>query len=219
MPSQAYRFIDRREAGRRLAQALDRYAGRADLAVLALPRGGVPVGYEIAAALQAPLDIFEVRKLGVPGHEELAMGAIGSGGAYYLNDEIIESLGIPRAELMATIDREYQELERREKLYRDDRPRLPVTGKSVILVDDGLATGSTMRVAIEALRRQAPTAIVVAVPVAPAQTCHELRGLADDVICLEAPNPFYAVGFWYVDFQQVSDDEVRSLLKARMTTP
>jgi putative phosphoribosyl transferase len=210
----ASRFTDRREAGRELARALNGHAGHEGAVIFALPRGGVPVGYEIAAALAVPLDIFQVRKLGVPGREELAMGAIASGGIYVLNEETIEQFGIARDQIAAAIDRELCELERREPLYRDDRPRMRVTNKTVILVDDGLATGSSMHAAIAALRGEMPARIIVAVPVAPRETVRELRCEADEVLCLDSPEPFIAVGAWYADFTQTTDAEVQSLLQS-----
>ncbi len=206
------RLKDRRQAGRLLATFLERYAGDTEAVVLALPRGGVPVGYEIATALKLPLDVFEIRKLGVPGHEEFAMGAIGSGGICHLSPEIIDALGIGSAQIIATVERERRELERREKAYRDGRQRPQISGKTIILVDDGLATGATMGVAVAALRERDPAKIVVAVPVAPRETCAVLREVADDVICPWSPDPFGGVGVWYSDFTQVGDDEVRRLL-------
>lgn len=207
------RFRDRREAGRMLATLLERYANRPDVLVLALPRGGVPVGYEVAQALSAPLDIFLVRKLGVPGHEELAMGALASGGVRVLNEDVVRYLQISEATIDAVAKEEQRELERRERLYRDGKPPLDVRGRTVILVDDGLATGSTMRAAIQALRPQHPAAIVVAVPVAAASTCAEFKGEADDVICASTPEPFHAVGLWYADFTQTTDGEVHDFLE------
>jgi len=206
------RFSDRAEAGRVLAQALARYDGRDDLLVLALPRGGVPVGYEVAHALHAPLDVFLVRKLGVPGHEELAMGAIASGGVRVLNADVMEHLRIPNSIVDAVAEREQAELERREREYRGDRPPPDVHGRLVILVDDGLATGSSMRAAAAALREQQPARLVVAVPVAAAATCQEFRSEVDEVVCAMTPEPFYAVGVWYEDFSPNNDDEVRHLL-------
>jgi predicted phosphoribosyltransferase len=205
-------FQNRRQAGRLLAAQLRRFAKRRDVVVLALPRGGVPVAYEVAGALEAPLDVFTVRKLGVPGHEELAMGAIGSGGACALNYGVIDSLHISHDEVVQVAERERRELERREHLYRDSRPYPKVEGNIVILVDDGLATGASMLVAVDALRRQHPTEIVVAVPVAPPDTCTELREHADAVIAYQTPERFYGVGAWYQDFSQVTDAEVRALL-------
>jgi predicted phosphoribosyltransferase len=207
------RFHDRRDAGRFLARKLLAfYAHRPDVIVLALPRGGVPVGYEVARALQAPLDVFLVRKLGVPGHEEYAMGAIASGGVRVLNEEAVNALGIPQLVIDAVTEREQQELERRSRAYRGERPPPDVRGRTVILVDDGLATGASMQAAVQALRRLGPARIVVAVPAAPPETCEELRKSADEVICAIAPEFFRAVGYWYEDFSQTSDEEVRRYL-------
>lgn len=206
------RFRDRADAGRMLAARLAAYTYRPDVLVLALPRGGVPVGYEVARALGAPLDVFIVRKLGVPGYEELAMGAIASGGALVLNQEVVNSLHIPPSIIEAVAAREQRELERREHLYRGNRPPPEVRGRTVILVDDGLATGATMRAAIAALRRQQPARLVVAVPVASRETCDELRPEVDEVVCAVTPEPFRAVGLWYEDFAPTTDDEVRDLL-------
>lgn len=208
----AARFSDRAEAGRILAGRLQRYANRSDVVVLGLPRGGVPVAFEVAQALAAPLDVFVVRKLGVPGQEELAMGAIASGGTQVLNDDVIETMGIPEWVIQEAVHQQQVELERREQFYRGDRPLIDVRGKTVILIDDGLATGASMRAAIRALRRQQPAAIVVAVPVAAAATCQDLRSEVDDVICAIAPDVFYAVGLWYQDFSQTTDEQVRDLL-------
>jgi putative phosphoribosyl transferase len=205
-------FRDRREAGRLLADKLAAYARRIDVVVLALPRGGVPVGYEVARALGAPLDVFVVRKLGVPGHEELAMGAVASGGVRVLNEPLLQELGVTDEAVVAVTRSELRELERREQLYRGGRPALEVHGKTAILVDDGLATGSSMRAAIAALRRFEPARIVVAVPTAAPDTCEQLRAEADELVALITPEPFYAVGVWYHDFSQTSDDEVRELL-------
>jgi predicted phosphoribosyltransferase len=180
--------------------------------VLALPRGGVPVGFKVAQALHAELDVFLVRKLGVPGHEELAMGAIATGGVVFLNDDVIENLHIPPAVIETVAVTERRELDQRERLYRDDRPPPDVHGRTVILVDDGLATGSTMRAAVKALRLQDPSRVVVAVPVAARQTCDLLRTEVDDVVCAYTPEPFYAVGLWYDDFSPTSDEQVRDLL-------
>lgn len=180
--------------------------------VLALPRGGVPVAYEVARALHVPLDIFLVRKLGVPGHEELAMGAIASGGVRVLNESVVRALDVSPDEIEEVARTEQEELERRQRAYRDDRPPLDVRGKTVILIDDGLATGSTMRAAVEALRQQGPAHIVVAVPVAAPSTCEEFQSIADEVVCVETPEPFRAVGLWYDDFSQTSDTEVYELL-------
>ena len=207
------RFRDRSEAGRRLAAALGRYAKRPNLLVLALPRGGVPVGYEVARALNATLDVLLVRKLGVPGHEELAMGAIASGGVRIVTDEVIAAFGITELELAAAAAREQEELERRERTYRDDRPPPVIRDRTVILVDDGLATGSTMRAAALAIRAQGPEHLVIAVPVAPLETCTALSHDADEVICATSPEPFFAVGNWYEDFSQTTDLEVHQLLE------
>src|SRR5438445_9978536 len=212
------RFRDRHEAGRRLADKLVAYAKRPDVLVLALPRGGVPVAYEVARALGAPLDVFVVRKLGVPGYEEFAMGAVATGGVRVLNDEVVNGLRIPEYVVDAVAAQEQRELARRERLYRGGRPPPDVRGRTVILVDDGLATGATMYAAIEALRKQNPGRIVVAVPTASPDTCEEMKAKADDVICAITPDPFQAVGRWYQDFSQTSDEEVADLL-ARRSTP
>jgi putative phosphoribosyl transferase len=206
-------FRDRAEAGRRLAEKLVKYAGRPDVLVLALPRGGVPVAFEVAQALEAPLDVFVVRKLGLPGHEELAMGAIASGGTWVLNDDVVQALSVPDHVIWPVAARELQELARREQLYRGDRPPLDVRGRTVILVDDGLATGSTMRAAVAALRQLEPDRIVVAVPTAAPSTCGELSLEVDEFVCCIMPDPFYAVGVWYEDFAQTTDEEVRDLLE------
>jgi predicted phosphoribosyltransferase len=208
------RFRDRTEAGRRLATRLGAYANRDDVIVLALPRGGVPVGAEVARALGAPLDVFLVRKLGAPGREELAIGAIASGGIRVLNPDVVDQLNVPAKWIDAAADREGEELARREAAYRDGRPAPDVRDKTVILVDDGLATGASMKAAVVALRDRGPTRIVVAVPVGAAETCQELSALADEVVCAVTPDPFFAVGSWYVDFDQTSDDEVREALAA-----
>jgi predicted phosphoribosyltransferase len=215
------RFRDRSEAGRLLAERLAHYAGRDDVIVLALPRGGVPVGYEVAKALHAPLDVFVVRKLGVPGHEELAMGAIASGGVMVLDPEVVRAVGLGEEQLRAVVQRELRELERREAAYRGGREPLDVKGKVVILVDDGLATGSTMKAAALAVRKLEPAKVVVAVPVAARQTCDEFRSEVDEVVCGITPEPFRAVGLWYDDFSQTTDDEVRELLGSveRLTGP
>jgi predicted phosphoribosyltransferase len=205
-------FRDRRDAGRHLARQLTSYADDPDLLILALPRGGVPVAYEVAAALGAPLDLFLVRKLGVPGQPELAMGAISSGGVRVLNEEIVDLLGIPDEVIEDVTRQEQQELSRREREYRGDRPAPEVHGRTVILIDDGLATGSTMRAAVAALRRQQPRRIVVAVPVAAPATCEEFKSLVDDIVCALTPEPFRAVGLWYLDFSQTTDEEVHELL-------
>ncbi|APW60544.1 phosphoribosyltransferase [Paludisphaera borealis] len=211
-------FRDRTEAGRLLAEKLTTFSGRPDVLVLALPRGGVPVAYEVARALDAPLDVFVVRKLGVPGHEELAMGAIASGGVCVLNDDVVQALRIPDRLIEAVAARELRELERRERVYRNGRPMPGVRGRTVILVDDGLATGSTMRAAVAALRRLGPARIVVAVPTAAPSTCEELRHEADECVCEITPDPFYAVGLWYEDFSQTTDDEVRDHLERSAAT-
>ena len=208
------RYQDRRHAGRVLAAALQKYAGRRDVVVLAVPRGGVPVAYEIATRLGVPLDVFVVRKLGLPGHEELAMGAIASGGVLVLNRSVVDQLEISEATLRRVTAKEQAELARREQLYRQGRPPLDVTGKTCILVDDGLATGSTMRAAIAALRQRGAREIVVAVPIAAPSTCEELESVADEVVCAATPEPFHAVGLWYADFEQTTDEEVRELLEA-----
>ena len=207
------KFRDRADAGRTLAAALRQYANRNDAIVLALPRGGVPVAYEVARELDAPLDIFLVRKLGVPGHEEYAMGAIAEGGAIVLNRDVLRSLGIPPHALESVIEQERAELERRARLYRQGRAPPQVRERVVILADDGLATGSTMRAAVQALRSLRPARVIVAVPVAPAETCEALRDVADEVLCLRTPEPFHAVGVWYADFAQTLDAEVRELLE------
>jgi predicted phosphoribosyltransferase len=193
---------------------LQHYGGRDDVIVLALPRGGVPVAYEVARALGAPLDVFLVRKLGVPGHEELAMGAIASGGVVVLEDDVVRGMRIPPEVIQRVAEQEERELARREQVYRGDRPVPDLRGKVVILVDDGLATGSSMRAAIQALRSHRPARIVVAVPAAPASTCRELETEVDEVICAVTPSPFFAVGQAYWDFAQTTDHEVRALLRA-----
>jgi putative phosphoribosyl transferase len=205
-------FQDRHDAGRQLAAQLSHYAGRNDVIVLGLPRGGVPVAFEVAEALGAPLDVFLVRKLGVPGQEELAMGAIASGNIRVFNERVIEMLQPSEETIQRVTARERQELERREREYRGGRGPLEVHGKTVILVDDGLATGSTMRAAVAAVRKLGPSRVVVAVPVGAASTCEEFEGEADETICAKEPDPFYAVGVWYEDFSETSDDEVRDLL-------
>jgi predicted phosphoribosyltransferase len=207
-------FRDRRDAGRVLVDRLRQYANRDDVVVLALPRGGVPVAYEVALALGAPLDVFVVRKLGVPGHEELAMGAIASGDVVVCNDDVVRALAITPEVIARVAEREAIELERREHDYRAGRPLIDTAHKIVIVVDDGLATGSTMRAALAALRKLEPARIVVAVPVAPDATCRELRAEADDVVCASTPSPFYAVGQSYADFTQTTDEHVRALLRA-----
>jgi predicted phosphoribosyltransferase len=205
-------FTDRREAGRVLAELLGAYRGRAGVVVLGLARGGVPVAWEVAAALGAPLDAFIVRKLGAPGHDEFAMGALASGGRVVLNDEVVTGLRVSSRELTEITERERRELQRREATYRGGRPPLDVTGKTVIIVDDGLATGASMLAAVQALRDAHPEALVVAVPTAPESACRRFTGLADDVVCASMPAQFGSVGEFYWDFGQVSDDEVRDLL-------
>jgi putative phosphoribosyl transferase len=209
-------FRDRTDAGRRLAARLVEYAGRAGVLVLALPRGGVPVAFEVARALGAPLGVFLVRKLGAPGQEELAMGAIASGGVCVVNEPVVRELRVSGEEFEGVAARERAELERRERAYLGDAEAPEARGRTVILVDDGLATGSTMRAAATALRRQGPERVVVAVPVASRETCEELRAEVDEVVCAETPEPFRGVGRWYEDFSQTTDEEVRALLaKAR----
>jgi len=205
-------FRDRSEAGRVLATLLEEYRGRVDAIVLALPRGGVPVGYEVARELGIPLDVLIVRKLGVPGHEELAMGAIASGGVRVVNEDVVQHLGIAPGIVDAVAERESSEIERREREYRGDRPRPQVEGRVAIVVDDGLATGSTMKAAVGALRQQSPASIVVAVPVAAADICEEFRSIADRFVCVCVPETLTAVSNWYDDFSQTSDREVRVLL-------
>ncbi len=204
--------MDRADAGHVLARELAVYANRKDVVVLGLPRGGVPVAYEVARELKAPLDVFLVRKLGAPGQEELAMGAIASGDVVVINDDVVTALKISREAIAAAVEHERQELARREAIYRDDRPPLDVEDKTVILIDDGLATGSTMRAAVAALRNQNPARIVVAVPIGAASTCAELRSIADDCVCVIAPEHFRAVGLWYDDFAQTDDALVCDLL-------
>jgi putative phosphoribosyl transferase len=206
------RFRDRIEAGRLLAERLRAYEGRDDTVVLALPRGGVPVGHEVARALGAPLGVFVVRKVGVPGHEELAMGAIASGGVILLNEGLVQRLGLGQEQLERAVARELAELHRREQAYMGGRDQPDLEGKTVILVDDGLATGSTMRAAALAVRRLDPARIVVAVPVAAPETCEQFNDVVDETICVLTPRPFHAVGMWYEDFSETSDDEVRRLL-------
>jgi predicted phosphoribosyltransferase len=213
------RYADRREAGRLLIERLRDYAQRDDVVVLGLPRGGIPVAYEVARALNAPLDVFVVRKLGLPGHPEYAMGAIASGGVRVLNDDAIRRLRVPPSAVEAVAQSEQVELERRERLYRGTRPAIAVEGRVVILVDDGLATGSTMRAAVLAIRRRFPSHIVVAVPVGARETCRALDEVADEVVCARMPEPFSAVGLWYDDFDQTSDEEVRHLLAASAAVP
>jgi putative phosphoribosyl transferase len=210
-------FRDRVEAGELLADALAAYAGREDVVVLGLPRGGVPVASEVADKLGVPFDVFVVRKLGVPGHEELAMGAIATGGVRLVNQEVVGPLGIPDSVIDAVAESEQIELERREQLYRGSGRPITLMHKTVILVDDGLATGSTMRAAVMAARQQQPARVIVAVPVGAPSTCADLRHDADEVVCVRTPDPFVAVGLWYRDFTPTSDREVQSLLGRRAT--
>jgi putative phosphoribosyl transferase len=205
-------FRDRVDAGRALASHLQKYAGRGDVVVLALPRGGVPVAFEVAQALGAPLDVFIVRKLGVPGHEEYAMGAVASGGVRVVSDDVVRGLGLTERDVERVAARETAELERRERLYRGQRPEPDLEGRTVILVDDGLATGSTMKAAVKALGARKPAAIVVAVPIAASDTCRELAREVHEVVCAVTPEPFRAVGLWYEDFSQTTDEEVHALL-------
>ena len=207
------RFRDRRDAGRHLAlELMMEYAHRPDVLVLGLPRGGVPVAYEEARALDAPLDVFVVRKLGLPGREELAMGAIASGGVRVVNLDVVDAFGVTERDIEDAVQREQLELERRERRYRDGRPFPDVRGMTAILVDDGLATGSTMRAAVEAVKQERPARVVVAVPLASPETCDEFRGTVDDVVCALTPEPFLAVGHWYENFEQTTDEEVHALL-------
>ncbi|MGH7231391.1 MAG: phosphoribosyltransferase [Nitrospiraceae bacterium] len=212
-------FHSRREAGQALAEKLSMYAGRSDVVVLALPRGGVPVAAEVARALRAPLDVFLVRKLGVPGHEELAMGAIATGGVRVLNQDIIRKAGITPDAIEAVTRTEERELLRRQETYRGNRAARSVRDRTVILIDDGLATGSTMRAAVTALRQQKPAGIVVAVPIAAADTCEDLKAEVDEIVCAVTPEPFFGVGLWYEDFTQTTDDEVRDLLEQTARAP
>jgi len=212
-------FRDRTEAGRLLAQKLREYANRDDVVMLALPRGGVPVAYEVANTLNVPLDIFLVRKLGLPGNEELAMGAIASGGVRVLNEEVVRALNIPDEIVDEVAEKEERELERREREYRGGRPPVDVRGRTAILIDDGLATGSSMRAAALALRINQPAQIVVAVPVGAPSTCAEFESEVDKVVCAVTPEPFWGVGQWYRDFSQTSDEEVRDLLRRAASFP
>lgn len=205
-------FVNREDAGRKLAEKLTHYANKKDLVVLGIPRGGLPVAFEVAARLCAPLDVFLLRKLGVPGHEELAFGAIATGGVRVLDQEIVEALDISERAIEQVTSTERSELERHARVYRGDRPALDVKGKTVILVDDGIATGSSMRAGIRALRQLQPKRIVVAVPVAPKRTCDLLKGELDELVCLQTPPLFHAIGQFYEDFSQVSDQEVLALL-------
>jgi len=205
-------FRNRAEAGQVLARRLQQYKNLQDVLILGLPRGGVPVAYEVARELNAPLDVFIVRKLGVPGHEELAMGAIASGGVRILHEGVIRELGISLQTVDAVSEREQAELDRRNRLYRGDRPAPAIKDQTVVIVDDGLATGSTMKAAIRAVRQQGPRRLIVAVPTAPAETCEQLRESADEVVCALTPDPFFAVGGSYADFSQTTDEEVRDLI-------
>jgi len=208
-------FRDRTEAGRFLASQLAGYADHSSAMVLGIPRGGVVVAFEVAQALRLPLDVYVVRKLGVPGHEELAMGAVAHGGVYILHHDIVESLKIPERTIQAVLRKEEKELERREQLYRRWRPPLVVSGKTILLIDDGLATGSSMRVAIRMLRRHHPARIVVGVPVAPSDTCRQLMPTVEELVCVRKASvePFFAIGSWYEDFAPTSDEEVCALLE------
>jgi predicted phosphoribosyltransferase len=210
-------FRDRREAGRVLARLLDAYRADPDVVVLGLPRGGIPVAWEVAAALGAPLDAFVVRKLGVPGHEEYAAGALAPDGHMVVNDDVLRSLRITKEQLQGIAEREGRELARRETAYRDGRPPVDVTGKTVLVVDDGLATGASMRAAVQALRDRDPERIVIAVPTAPGSSYQEFAEIADDLVCASTPDPFFAVGESYWEFGQTTDDEVRELLATPTT--
>src|SRR4051812_4658605 len=212
------RFADRADAGRELAERLHAYQGRPRAIVLGLARGGVPVAFKVARTLQLALDVFVVRKLGAPGQQELAIGAIASGGVRVLNRQVIDALGLSTTEIEAIAAREQIELDRRERAYRGDRAALTVAGRLALLVDDGLATGASMRAAVRALKQRHVAEIVVAVPVAPPETCAELRREADTVVCARAPQRFHAVGYWYEHFPQTTDDEVRSLIAVRPRT-
>jgi putative phosphoribosyl transferase len=212
-------FRDRRDAGRRLAEELAEFADRPDVVVLGLPRGGVPVAYEVARALHAPQDLFLVRKVGVPGHEELAMGAVAGGGTQVLDQRLIQALGLDRETVAASVRREQRELERQERLYRAGGPGYEISSRSVLVVDDGLATGWSMRAAVTAMRLMGPSEVVVAVPVAPSQTCDELAAVADCVVCLNKPERFHAVGLWYDHFGQTTDEEVIALLARAREEP
>ena len=213
------RFANRHEGGAALVPLLRHYAGRPDVIVLALPRGGVPVGFEVAQGLGAALDIFLVRKLGMPGHPEFAMGAIASGGVRVLSDDVVRMYGVRPEAIERVAQAEQAELERREREYRHNHPPIHLEGKTVILVDDGLATGATMRAAVAAARKLGPKRVIVAAPVGAASTCADFRALADEVVCARTPEPFSAVGLWYQDFSQTSDDEVRELLRRHATRP
>jgi putative phosphoribosyl transferase len=205
-------FENRTDAGRQLARKLAQYRGNPSVVVLALPRGGVPVAFEVAEALEAPLDVFLVRKLGLPGHEELALGAIASGGVRVLNQDVLRMSGIDEQGIDALAEREQQELERRERAYREGRGPVKIEGHIAILIDDGLATGATMMAAARAVRKLRPRKLIVAVPVSAPETCNYFRREVDEIVCAETPRPFRAVGLWYRDFTQTTDDEVRDLL-------
>lgn len=209
------RFENREEAGRELSNALAKYKDKPDTIILALPRGGVPVAHKVAKALNLPMDVWLVRKLGVPGHEELAMGAIALNGAFHINKEIALGLNIPQQLLNQVIAKERTELARRNKLYRQGRPIPDIRGKTVIIIDDGLATGATMRAAVELMRQMHAAKIVVAAPVGAKETCRVLAAVADEIACLRMPEPFYGVGQWYMDFSQTSDEEVQKLLEQK----
>jgi predicted phosphoribosyltransferase len=214
MRCMSVRFLDRRDAGRQLARKLANYTDDPSVLVLGLPRGGVPVAYEVARALHAPLEVFMVRKLGVPDHRELAMGAIASGGLRVLNLNVIDALGVSPAAVESVAGRELLELERQQRIYRGQTPLPDLAGRTIIVVDDGLATGSTMRAAVGALRQSNPARIIVAAPVAAAETARRLREEADAVVCMDAPRDFHAVSTWYEDFSQTSDEEVSNLLES-----
>jgi putative phosphoribosyl transferase len=219
MPFRSQRFTDRADAGQALAAEMRDHAGRDDVIVLALPRGGVPVAYELARELDAPLDVFLVRKLGVPGREELAMGAIATGGGLVFNQDVVQLAGLDEGRIRPVIEREREELRRRERAYRDDLPPPELRDRTVILVDDGLATGATMRAAIDAIKQQEPARLVVAVPVAPPETCREIEGSVDEIVCLLQPEPFLSVGTWYADFSETTDEDVRELLAKSSHSP
>ncbi len=217
MQKPSKKFLNRQAAGQKLASRLQKYAHCDDVLVLGLPRGGVPVAFEVAKSLNAALDICLVRKLGVPGHQELAMGAIAAGGVRILNQPLIRELGISDQAINEVTAREWRELKRRDQVYRRDRPQPEMRDRTVILVDDGLATGSTMQAAIATIKSQQPAQIVVAVPVAPAETCHGLKARVDEVVCLLTPDPLYAIGPWYENFDQTTDKEVNALLTEQFT--
>jgi len=206
-------FTNRRQAGRKLAGELQKYKGRDNVVVLGLPRGGVPVAYEVAEELEAYLDVFVVRKLGVPTHPELAMGAIASGGVKVTNDNVIQQTGVSEEQIDDVVREEKQELEEREKLYRGSRPEIDLEGKTVILVDDGMATGASMRAAVNALKEHNPQKIIIAVPTAPKDSCEVFRSIVDEMVCLQTPTPFWGVGGSYQDFSQTTNQEVRELLE------